>query len=381
MAGTTGPRFPATPGAFGEHPPQLPALSSQGGGSSSGIMHLSSGLNSLLAATYFGSPCGTAHVGITTDAAGNLYLGGSTAPRGLPTVTPLAQGFGSPGTGYVAKISGDLSTLLFSGYFGDNENFSVGSVSIGRDGALILGGATTLTGTSTSPGNVWLNSIDMSSPPALRVDSVVNAASLQAEPLSGGETILVRGAGFTTNSRVLLGDTVLPTIAANASTITATVPKDFSGTYTFVQVQSGTAASNTVLVPVTSTSPGLFSQDGTMNSPAHPADYGERITILATGVGTVPGFPGDVHQLTVYVPTRARITAVNPDLANFKFPAQSGMVLKIGTAPARTGSPSPSLPDTQEMPSLKAPPSKFPSPRYEGDDPGKPAKLSVSHFL
>lgn len=378
IAGTVFPNgaFQSTSGAFGAHPPQIAALPSQGGGTLSGIMRLDANLTSVVAASYFGSPYGTGEVGIATDAAGNLYLGGNTAPRGLPTVTPLAQGFGSPNTGYVAKISGDLTALLFSGYFGDNENFSVGGVAIGRDGALILAGATILPGAAPGPpGNVWLNSLSVSGPPALRVDSVVNAASLQSDPLSGGETIMVRGTGFTSTSRVLIGDTPVSILTADANSITGSVPKDLSGSYAFVQVQAGTASSNSVLVPVASTSPGLFSQDGTgygqgyilnpdgtLNSPSHPANYGDRITIFATGVGPVTfingyaqtdtpviaqvdgfycngvaaimgpvaGFPGDVYQLTVYVPTHAQIVAVNPDLANFKLPAQSSMVLRIG---------------------------------------------------
>ena len=293
-------RLPTTPGAFGERAPQISALGSQGGGAFSGIVRLDSNLATVLAASYFGSPYGTGTVAITTDAAGNLYLGGSTAPRGLSTVTPLAQAFG-PNTGYVAKISGDLTSLQFSGYFGDSENFSVGGVAIGRAGALILGGSTISPGAATGPaGNVWLNSVSVSGPPALRVDSVVNAASLQGDPLSGGETVIVRGAGFTTDARVLIGDTVVSPLSADANRITVTVPKGLTGSYAFIQAQSDTAASNSVLVPVASTSPGLYSQDGTgygqgyilnedgtLNSPSHPADYGARITIFATGVGPV----------------------------------------------------------------------------------------------
>jgi len=369
--------FPATPGSFGEHPARIAALSSQGGGSFTGIIRLDSDLTKVMAGTYFGSPYGTGQVSMTTDVAGNLYLGGNTAPRGLPTITPLAQGFGSPNTGYAAKISGDLTSLLFSGYFGNNENFSIGGVAIGRDGAVVLGGATILPGANPGgAGSIWVNSVSVSRPPDIRVDSVVNAASLQAEPLSGGETIVVRGAGFTSTSRVLIGDTALPTVAGDEAAITVKVPGGLSGSYTYVQVQSDSAASNSVLVPVASTSPGLYSQDGTgygpgyilnqdgtLNSPTHPADYGERITIFATGVGPltfdngyavtstpviaqidgfycpgvaavngpVAGLPGEVYQLTVYVPTHAQIASVNPDLANFKLPAESSMVLRIGS--------------------------------------------------
>ena len=57
---------------------------------------------------------------MTLDASGNLYVGGNTAPQGLPTRTPLQGGF-AESTGFLSELSGDLSTLLFSTYFGDNE--------------------------------------------------------------------------------------------------------------------------------------------------------------------------------------------------------------------------------------------------------------------
>jgi uncharacterized protein (TIGR03437 family) len=149
-----------------------------------------------------------------------------------------------------------------------------------------------------------------------------------------------------------------------------------------VTVQSGGATSNAVLAPVAVTSPGLFSvdhsgrgqglivnQDGSMNGPDHPAQPGDKITIFATGVGPVSfdqgyavtanpvgafvegfyclgvaavqgpvdGLPGDVYQLTVYVPTYAQLVAANPDLKTFKFPPQVGMVLKIAGESSQNG--------------------------------------------
>src|SRR6185503_13231546 len=99
-------------------------------------------------------------------------------------------------TGFLSKLSGDLSTLVFSSYFGDTNKFTVSGVSIGQNGDVLIGGVTDLTSPSPGLGDVWINSLALSPPPALRIDSVVNAASLIDGPISTGETIVIRGAGF-----------------------------------------------------------------------------------------------------------------------------------------------------------------------------------------
>ena len=58
---------------------------------------------------------------------------------------------------------------------------------------------------------------------------------------------------------------------------------------------------------------------------------------VAAVMGPIAGFLGDVYQLTVYVPTMADIVAVNPDLSNFKFPPQVGVVLTIAGQSSQSG--------------------------------------------
>jgi uncharacterized protein (TIGR03437 family) len=147
-------------------------------------------------------------------------------------------------------------------------------------------------------------------------------------------------------------------------------------------VQSGGAVSNQVALNVATTSPGLFSadgsgfgqayilnQDGTLNSPAHPAAPGDKIVVYATGVGPVSfnlgyavvafpadlyidgfhcdgvaavmgdvaGFPGAVYQLMVWVPDPAAMAATDPNLLNFTFPSQVGVILTIDGASSQYG--------------------------------------------
>ena len=357
------------------------------GGGQGGVIKLDDQLTSIQAGTYFGGEYGSIPAAIALDPAGNVYIGGSTSPRSLPTLTPFFQGFGfvSPGqglqsTGYLAKLNGVLSQLLFSSSFGDNESFSVKSVAISPNGSVALGGRTG--GGFPAQGSVWINSLTLAPPQPLRVDAVENAASHLSDALTGGETILVPGLGFSTDSRLLIGGVAVTTLSITPTSIVAVAPSELSGDATTVQVLSGSDASNSVVVAIFTASPGLFSadgsgqgqgyiqnSDGSLNTPTNPATPGDRITIFATGVGgvtfdqgyavthspvsvlvngfycagigafmgPVEGLPGDVYKLSVYLPSLATLAANNPDLANFKFPALSGLILRIDGAPSQNG--------------------------------------------
>ena len=360
MAGGGDPALQLTSEAFAAQAPVVPQINGQPTPFGVGeIVRMDAKLENFLAATYFGGYYGTAINAMTVDSAGNLYVGGQTSPRSLPTAATFVQGFGFRETGFVAQLSGDLSTLLFSSDFGDNELFGVRGVGIGLNGSLVLGGSTegglfspptTYRVLQPSPGDVWVNSVTVTPPPSLRVDSVVNDASQLSDPISSGETILVRGAGFEAGAELLIGGVAVPVISMNSTRITATVPPNLPAGATSLQVRSGASASNSVTVAVAVASPGVFSvdgtgfglgyilnQDGTLNSPSNPASRGERITIYATGVGPVSftggyavtqypsnvfvdgiycngvaavmgpvaGFHGDVYQQTVYVPDMA----------------------------------------------------------------------------
>jgi uncharacterized protein (TIGR03437 family) len=260
----------------------------------------------------------------------------------------------------VSELSPDLSSLLFSSYFGDSEIFSIRGLGVGPSGNLIVGGATGDPQlTNTGPENVWVNSINLAPLPALRVDSIVNAASLLSGAISAGETIVVQGAGFASDAQLMIGGSVAPALSVTPTAITATVPQGLPEGPTGVQVQSGGAASNQVLAPVAETSPGIFSQDGsgygqgyilnkdgTLNTPSNPAHPGEPFTVYATGVGPVSftdgyavtaypvavlvdgwycngiaavmgpvdGLPGSVYRISMYMPSLAQLTTFDSPL-------------------------------------------------------------------
>ncbi|HWF11252.1 MAG TPA: SBBP repeat-containing protein [Bryobacteraceae bacterium] len=385
VAGMSSTGFQPTTGAFEPALPARPALPSQGAGSGSGaaIVKIDAGLKNLLAATYFAGTNGNAIETMTGDSAGNVFVDGYTGGAGLPTRTPLAGGFGSP-SGFLAELSGDLSTLAFSSYFGDAGGFTVTGIAIGANGQVVLGGAAgSFAGNLTSVAtNVWLNSIAVAPPPALRIDAVDNAASLLDVPISSGETIVVRGAGFTDRAVLTIGGTPVPALSIAPTAIAATVPAGIPPGAASVEVQVDGATSNSVLVPIAAAAPGVFSadhtgvgqgyilnEDGTLNTPSNPTAPGEKITVFATGVGPLSftdccavtqfpvnvfidgfycngvaagmgpaaGFPGDVYKITVFVPNPADLVANNPNLRNFRFPPLVGLTMQINGFASQNG--------------------------------------------
>ena len=241
-AATSPNPFRATPGAFQTDSGLAPNANT----TQTAIVKMDSQLHGVLAGTYFGGAFGNHAAVITVDSAGNVYLGGNTPPRSLPARTPFEQGFGLGVTGYVAEFTGDLSALLFSSEFGDNETFGVTGLAIGANGNLVLGGVT-----GSPSQNLWVNSIVLAAPPALRIDAILNSDSHFSDPVREGETILVQGSGFGTGAQLLIGGIAATPVAITPTSIVAMVPSDLTDGAAIVQVLSGGAASNSVLVALT----------------------------------------------------------------------------------------------------------------------------------
>jgi uncharacterized protein (TIGR03437 family) len=178
-------------------------------------------------------------------------------------------------------------------------------------------------------------------------------------------------AGFGSDARISIGDDAVAPLSITPTAMTATVPADIPAGAVEVQVKSGGASSNQVLMPAAVDSPGIFSangtgygqgyilnKDGTLNTPANPAAPGDKITIMATAVGPVSftqgyavtqfpvnvfidgvycdgvaatmgpvsGLPGAVFAITVYLP--------NP---GFKLPPLVSVVMQIDGVSSQPG--------------------------------------------
>ncbi len=152
---------------------------------------------------------------------------------------------------------------------------------------------------------------------------VVNLASFSpaGTPISPGEFVALFGSGLAASTQqvkalpfplslnnvsVLINGKQAPLYYVASDRIYLTVPWGTTGPTATIQVQNGTAKSNTVTVPVAATAPGVFSLDqtgagaaairhldGTVVNAQAPAVKGETISIYLNGMGAVTPPLGD----------------------------------------------------------------------------------------
>ncbi|HEX8501557.1 MAG TPA: SBBP repeat-containing protein [Pyrinomonadaceae bacterium] len=143
---TSSPDFPTTPGAYrnGNGPPNSDLF----------VMKLNpraAGAASLVFSTYIGG--GGRPLDMTLDAAGNIYVTGSTSSPGYPvTANAFQPTFAGSDDGNVLKLSPAGNALLYSTYVGGR--FSDGCKGVAVDGAgnIYVAGHTYSTNMPTTPG-------------------------------------------------------------------------------------------------------------------------------------------------------------------------------------------------------------------------------------
>lgn len=381
--------FPATPGAFQSAPqpatPTLPSQAPPGGGLDAFVAKWDSSLTHLLAATLLGGELPDAAASVAVDASGTVIVGGYTDSKALPTRVPFQESFSSR-SGFVAAFDANLSNLRFSTYLGDGRPFAVLAAVPDGGGNVLLAGSTLSTGVSfvaggnaaSSPAStlVVANKIALVPAPPVRLDSVQNYASHIAGPLAPGEPILAVGSGFGNGAQIVLDGSPLATVSASDTSVAAVLPDTAasSGVHT-IQVSNNGSLSNSIYAPAATASPGIYTvdgsgvrqgyilnSDGSLNSPTNPAATGSAITIFIAGegqysltdgyavtpqppavfidgvycngiaarAGPVDGFPGNVFQLSVFVPDPLVLAQNNPGLKNFRFPPQSSIQVWMG---------------------------------------------------
>jgi uncharacterized protein (TIGR03437 family) len=152
--------------------------------------------------------------------------------------------------------------------------------------------------------------------PAIDPGGIQNAASYSSGPISPGEIVVLHGSAMGPSqiaqfqvgssgvvSTQLAGTAVLfnglpaPIIYTSATQVAVVVPYGLRGTTAEIEVWYQGQASTPVAVPVATSAPGIFTlnstgrpasvvnQDGSTNSPGHPAALGSYISLLATGEG------------------------------------------------------------------------------------------------
>ena len=301
---------------------------------------------------------GASSAKLSINASGDVLLSGGASPS-FTTVAPF-QGAFSPSSGFVSLLASDSLRPKFSTFVGDRRLFAAQDAALAPGGSIVFVGSTLSAFTDLSnyypfapmaspkgESNVFVAKLS-ADVPSFRLDSIVNAASLIANPLAPNEAVIARGQGFPAGAQLLLNGDPVAAISQNGNSIVAVVPAGFTltGAVT-VQVLADTERSNTVLMLDAPGSPGIFyiaNADGTRNELSNPAAEGEEITILVSGgtpglpvtalvlniaanvISTVltgiEGLPGPVFQIRINIP--------QPNIPGFKLPPVSPLQVVVG---------------------------------------------------
>ena len=322
------------------------------------LVHLSAAGSKALSSSYLPAPARA----LALDASGDVIFSASdegTLPPVPGAPWPCLQLSVPLGVSYQISFYGKMDpggqNLLWGTWTGsavpggavavDPSNNVIAAATDGPGGDLVLSAMVTRLG-----------------PPRLVASCVVPSAypSLPG-PLAPGEIISIYGAGFGPEQgvaalvsadsigtelagvRVLLEGTPAPLLYLSATQINLVTPFALKGlTSAHVKIVTATAASNEVVLNVQPAAPEIFAsqiseatataaiinQDGTVNSPAHPAHTGDAVAMYVSGVGQTnpPGVDGAI-------PTAAGGTPLLPITVQLISAPPPVSILYAGNAP------------------------------------------------
>jgi uncharacterized protein (TIGR03437 family) len=282
----------------------------------------------LVYSTYLGGSANIVLSSVAVDAAGNALVPGATDAPDFPTTPDALQPCVGNEFGYanafLAKFNPGATALLYATYLGGNVRDDGAAVAVDRSGNAYLTGRSDSTDFSATPGalgvpagQVFLSKIDLAAPsPSPAVTCVSNAASRAAGAVSAGEIVSILGSGLgpdqavplrvesgrlTTSlasTRVLFDGVPAPLVMVSAGHVNAVVPYAVANrASTNMQVEAAGRVVASRTVPVRQYSPALFTlngsgvggaaalnQNGTVNSPANPADRGSFVSLYVNGL-------------------------------------------------------------------------------------------------
>jgi len=104
-----------------DFPTVNPLQGSLGGFVDAFVAKLSADSISFVYSTYLGGSDGDAAYGVALDGAGNAYVTGGTGSEDFPTVDPIQGTKASSSDAFLTEISADGSALVYSTYYGDPD--------------------------------------------------------------------------------------------------------------------------------------------------------------------------------------------------------------------------------------------------------------------
>ncbi len=283
--------FPATHGAY---------QTARGGGTDAFAAELNPQGSAMVWATYLGGKGDDAAHAIALDSTGGVWVSGTTASPDFPNRTGWSQG-----GDFLTGLNAAGSTLIYSSRLPNDT--AAASLAVEAAGTAHLAGYGGLVSTITTAQAV-----------APRIFGIANAAfGPVGGRITGGELISIYGpqigpatpvaavpdaSGVMPASlggvQVFINGSPVPLLFVSESQVNAVVPLYLSGTAARVHVSFKGTDTADFVATVAAAIPEIFqgvdgtaaavNQDGSINSPDHPAPPGSSVAIWATGIGSTP---------------------------------------------------------------------------------------------
>jgi uncharacterized protein (TIGR03437 family) len=266
-----------------------------------------------------GAAFGEFNLAAVPDGSGNFVVTGQSAPGGLAS----SEGAFTAGSNFVAIVRGSDRSILYSSRLPNGAaGFGVSSSSTG--GFFVLGGS------AASPFSYMLTHFIQSSTAQPTVLGLADATGFSvAGGIAPGEVVAIYGSAIGPTqashgsfdssghlpislggTRVYFNGIAAPLLSAGPEQIDAVVPFEISGSLSVsIQVDVDGQLSNTARITEQPVSPHIWqqidrsaatygyafaiNQDGTVNSPEHPAYPGGIVAIVISGAGLLNPLPQD----------------------------------------------------------------------------------------
>jgi uncharacterized protein (TIGR03437 family) len=251
-------------------------------------------------ASYLGGQGADGARAIAVDASGNAWLVGTTASSDFPNQAGWSQG-----ADFLVGFNAAGSTLIYSSRLPNDT--AAASVAVDGAGTLHVAGFGGLVST-----------ISPTQAAGARIFGIANAAfGPVGGRISPGEVISIYGprlgpstpvTGVPDSSgnmprslggvQVSVNGSPVPLLYVSDSQVNAVAPLNITGITAHVHVTFNGADTSDFIAAVVESNPEIFqradgtaaavNQDGTINSPDHPAPVGSVVAIWATGIGATP---------------------------------------------------------------------------------------------
>lgn len=113
------------------------------GGADAYVTKLAADGSTVIYSTYLGGAGNEQGRGVALDAAGEAYVVGLTSSTNFPTVSPAQAANAGGNDGFVAKLSADGASLVFSTYLGGSGQDAENGVAVDASGSAYVAGETT----------------------------------------------------------------------------------------------------------------------------------------------------------------------------------------------------------------------------------------------